>query len=67
MPVATALAAATAVQEGADAVVVDVAGPVPFEVGGDDLHRVAAGWRPVRLPDGDWAWLGDSRPPEQIG
>ena len=62
VPVAAHLAAATAVQEGADAVVVDVAGPRPFVVDGDDLHRVAAGWQPVRLGDGNWAWLGAAQP-----
>ncbi|NYI47171.1 hypothetical protein BJ993_004251 [Nocardioides aromaticivorans] len=58
VPVAAHLAAATAVQEGAHALVVDVAGPHRFVLADDDLHRVAAGWRPVRLEDGAWAWLG---------
>ncbi|MEQ6902743.1 SseB family protein [Nocardioides sp. YIM 152588] len=58
VPVAAALAAATAVQEGAAALVVDLAGPVPFVLEGDDLTRIAAGWRPVRLGDGGWGWLG---------
>lgn len=58
VPVACSLAAATAVQEGAAALVVDVAGPRRFVVEGDDLRRLAAGWRPVRLDDGGWAWLG---------
>ncbi len=58
VPVAARLAAATAVQEGADALVVDVAGPHRFVLSGEDLHRVASGWRPVRLEDGGWGWLG---------
>ncbi len=58
VPVAAALAAATAVQEGADALVVDVAGPHTCAVEGADLHRLAAGWRPTRLADGGWAWIG---------
>ncbi len=58
VPVAATLAAQTAVQEGAAAVVVDLAGPRRFVVSGDDLHRIATGWRPVRLDDGQWAWLG---------
>ncbi len=58
VPVAAHLAAATAVQEGADALVVDVAGPHRFVLAGEDLQRVAAGWRPVRLEDGGWGWLG---------
>jgi hypothetical protein len=56
VPVAAHLAAATAVQEGADALVVDVASGHVFSVAGDDLHRLAAGWRPVRLSGGGWAW-----------
>lgn len=60
VPVAAHLAAATAVQEGAHALVVDVAGPHTFVLADDDLHRVAARWTPVRLEDGDWAWLGSA-------
>ncbi len=62
VPVAAHLAAATAVQEGADALVVDVAGPRTFVLGGDDLARVAGQWRPVRLEDGGWGWLGAAEP-----
>ncbi|WP_257423134.1 SseB family protein [Nocardioides carbamazepini] len=58
VPVAAHLAAATAVQEGAHALVVDVAGPHAFVLADDDLHRVAAQWTPVRLDDGGWGWLG---------
>lgn len=61
VPVAANLAAATAVQEGAAALVIDVAGPHRFVLADDDLHRIAAGWRPVRLDDGGWAWLGSSQ------
>lgn len=60
VPVAAHLAAATAVQEGADALVLDVGGDHTFTLAGDDLHRLAAGWRPVRLPDGSWAWAGSA-------
>lgn len=63
VPVSTVLAAQTAVQEGAAALLVDVAGPARVAVEGDDLHRVAAGWRPVRLADGGWGWLGSSDSP----
>lgn len=68
VPVAAHLAAATAVQEGAAALVVDVAGPHRLVVDGDDLHRIAAGWSAVRLEDGGWGWLGaaDSAPGEQL-
>lgn len=58
VPVAAPLAAATAIQEGAAALVIDVAGPQRFVLDGDDLHRIASGWRPVRLDDGGWGWLG---------
>lgn len=58
VPVAVQLVAATAVQEGADALVVDVAGPHTFVVDDEDLVRIAAGWRPVHLADEGWAWLG---------
>lgn len=67
VPVATPLAAATAVQEGADALLLDVGSGHQLAVTGDDLRRLAAGWRPVRLADGGWAWLGDSPPGEQLG
>ena len=71
VPVAAHLAAQTAVQEGAAALVIDLAGPTRFVVEGDDVHRLASGWRPVRLPDGQWAWLGasdaDSEPEEHLG
>lgn len=60
VPVAAHLAAATAVQEGAAALVVDVAGPHPFVLDGDDLPRLAAGWQPVQLDDGGWGWLGSA-------
>ena len=62
VPVAAPLAAATAVQEGADALVVDVAGSAALTVAGTDLRRLASGWRPVLVADGDWAWLGSSAP-----
>ena len=66
VPVAGPLAAATVVQEGADALVVDVGSEHAFTVSGDDLRRLASGGRPVRLADGGWAWaLADPgiRPP----
>jgi hypothetical protein len=55
VPVSARLAAAAACQEGAAALVVDVAGPVPFVLQGDDLLRVAAGHRLVEVPGGH-AW-----------
>lgn len=67
VPVAARLAAATAVQEGADALVIDVGSEHRLTVAGDDLGRLASGWHPVRLADGGWAWLGDSPAGEQLG
>ncbi len=44
VPVGTALAARSAAQDGAEALVIDVAGPTRFVIEGDDLTAVAAGW-----------------------
>lgn len=49
VPVPTRIAAQSAVQDGAAALVVDIAGPATAVVEGDDLTRLAAGWRVVRL------------------
>lgn len=56
VPTATALAARSALQDGAAALVVDVAGPVRFVVEGEDLERLAAGWSLVRVGAG-LAWI----------
>ena len=55
--VPTAVAARAAVQERAAALVVDVAGPVPFVVEGEDLRALAATWR----TQSDWAFPEASR------
>ena len=57
VPVPTRLAAQSAVQDGADALVVDVAGPVRFVLQGEDLTRVAAGWTLARVGERP-AWIG---------
>ncbi len=53
-------AARAALQDGADALVVDIAGPVLFAVDGADLRDLAAGLvlRPVTGPSGEdgWGW-----------
>lgn len=49
VPVAAQLAARAAVQEGADALVVDLAGPASAAVTGDDLRALAEGWRLTRV------------------
>ena len=56
MPAAARLAATAAVQEGAAAIVVDIAGPHTAVIETDDVHRLAAGHRVVRLEDGTHAW-----------
>ncbi|HET9423646.1 MAG TPA: SseB family protein [Nocardioides sp.] len=51
VPVPTRTAALSAVQEGADALLIDVAGPVTVAVEGDDLRALASGWRLARAGD----------------
>jgi hypothetical protein len=51
VPVPARDAARAAVQEEADAVVVDVAGPTPFAVEGEDLRALAHGWQLI--------WVGE--------
>jgi hypothetical protein len=56
VPVGTALAARSAAQEGAEALVIDVAGPTSFVIEGDDLAAVAAGWTLARVGERT-AWI----------
>lgn len=56
VPVGFRDAALAAVHEGADALLVDVAGPVPFPVEGDDLRAAAAGYRLAFVGDSS-AWV----------
>jgi hypothetical protein len=56
VPVSALQAAQAAIQDGASALLVDVAGPVLFVVEGDDLDALARGHRLVRLDDGRWGW-----------
>ena len=49
VPVPAAVAAQSAVQEQAAAVVIDIAGPVTFVIQGVDLEPFAAGWELVRV------------------
>ena len=48
-PASAALAARSAIQDGADALLVDVAGPTPFVVEGEDLTGLAEGWTLARM------------------
>ncbi len=59
VPVTVQHAAQSALQDGAEALLVDVAGPVMFVVEGDDLRSLAAGHRLVRLERG-WGWAASS-------
>lgn len=59
--------AATAVETGSAAIVVDVNGPAPLVIEGDLIAQLAAGRRLVELADGGFGWLslaevGEHRP-----
>ncbi|WP_121258828.1 SseB family protein [Nocardioides ferulae] len=56
-PVTASLAALSAVQQEAAALLVDVAGPARLVVEGDDLRALAAGWRLVRVGE-RLGWIG---------
>lgn len=60
VPVRLETAAAAAVQDGAEALLVDVAGPVRFVVEIDDLRELAAGHRLVRVSD-RYGWATPDR------
>ena len=62
MPVTVATAAKAALDEGAAALVVDVAGPVTFVVETDDLRELAAGGRLVRVQGDGRERFGWARP-----
>ncbi|MSS46415.1 SseB family protein [Cutibacterium sp. WCA-380-WT-3A] len=48
--------AATVTEVGADALLIDVAGPAPFVIGADVLTPIEKGARLVKLDDG-WGWM----------
>ena len=52
VPVAAPLAARSALQEGAQALVVDLAGPTTYAVESELLDRLARGWLLTRTADG---------------
>jgi hypothetical protein len=56
VPVPLAQAAASAVQDGADALLIDLAGPVMLAVEGEDLRALAGGQRLQRVGE-DWGWV----------
>ncbi|GAA0927018.1 hypothetical protein GCM10009554_07610 [Kribbella koreensis] len=57
MPALAQLVATAAIQEGAAAIVLDVAGPAPAVIETDDVRRIAAGLQVVRLEDGGYGWI----------
>ncbi len=57
VPIAVPDAARAALQNGAEALVVDVAGPVLLAVEDDDLRSLAAGERLARVGDAGWGWV----------
>jgi hypothetical protein len=56
VPVPAPRAAQAALQDGAAALVVDLAGPATLVVEGDDLHRAAEGWSLARVGERT-AWI----------
>ena len=56
VPVVPRLAAQSAVQEEAAALVIDIAGPTTYVIEGEDLTALASGWRLARV-GGRTAWL----------
>jgi hypothetical protein len=57
VPVAASLAARSALQEGAAALVVDVAGPTSYVVEGKLLEGLARGWPMTLTRQGGYAWV----------
>ncbi|WP_158603013.1 SseB family protein [Jiangella rhizosphaerae] len=57
-PVPTRSAAEAALADGAEALVIDLAGPVMFAVDAADLRSLAAGWRPL----GVWPGVEEAEP-----
>ncbi|HVQ18251.1 MAG TPA: SseB family protein, partial [Actinomycetes bacterium] len=65
VPVSVEDAARSAVQEGAAALVIDVAGPTAYVVETHQLHELARGHVLVETPNG-YAWLAPPAPPERM-
>lgn len=57
-PVPTRSAAEAALVDGAEALVIDLAGPVTFAVDAPDLRSLASGWRPL----GPWPGVEGAEP-----
>lgn len=50
--------AATVAEAGSSALLLDIAGPVPFTIEGDILASLAVGQRLVEFDDGTFGWVG---------
>jgi hypothetical protein len=61
VPVTLDVLARSALDDGADAVIVDAAGPGPLVIERDLLDALAQGQRLVELEDGGFGWLSASR------
>lgn len=59
VPVPARVAAQSAIQDGADALVVDIAGPALFVVEGDDLTALAQGLTLARVGD-SYGWISSA-------
>ena len=66
VPVTARTAAQAALQDGAAAIVVDVAGPAAFVVEGEDLEGLARGWTLARV-GGRSAWVSPGEQSWGIG
>ncbi len=58
--------AATAVETGSAAIVVDLAGPASLVIEGDLITQLAAGRRLVELGDGGFGWLVPATTPDPV-
>lgn len=61
VPTSAQVAARSALQDDAAALLLDVAGPVPVVVQGEDLRALAAGWRLTRVGERS-AWIAPTPP-----
>jgi hypothetical protein len=61
-PVPTRSAAEAALADGAEALVIDLAGPVTFAVDAPDLRSLASGWRPL----GPWPGVEEADPAPRV-
>ncbi len=59
VPVPARVAAQSALQDDAAALVIDIAGPVSLVIEGDDLTALAAGWQLARAGE-QTVWIGPS-------